>query len=530
MKRLVSLMLFVGIAQVEASSSIESVDEAQDHGALTLVAPVVGVPPQVQALELTDMPAIHRGFVRDDATHYTFHVMAQGATKKNCYGVASLSNAIQNIELIKIFAMPKEDKRVGRTSFTNLDHSTAYELKIGFVKGTRPTSIGSWDNLLTATDLTINWGNLPIRMITTPPQTLATSCSLLFGSCNRFFNIIGHSSMLENGSTIFQSMADDIAQQSLSGLRTDAVVTLGDWIYTDPLAFGIGEKTTFKDIMKLYHLTNTTSGAKALFESGPPVMQVWDDHERYNDSTGEVPPHKQGQADAGKRAYDLYQRPQGPFTPNNWYQIDGNVDGFVMDLRSELLPSQHQAVSPAQMTALKTYLSDPVRKDRLKPIFMSTTALCLQGDAWSASPKQLRSLMKYIKANKIKGVVILTGDIHVGVSGLWGYNNSTKKKPYVLEVASSAFHKISHSKSGLLKANADLSIPTKQGPYMSAEGGLSHITTEDHYTRVTFDHQAMTVRVMRRDRDNILLEDVVYDLKNGNFMDSNTAPLYKRMG
>ncbi len=521
-------MLFFGVAHVGASSSTESTDEAQDGGALALVAPVIGVSSQVQALELTDMPAIHRGFVRDDATHYTFHVMAQAATKKDCYGVACLSNAIQNVAYIKIFDMPKGDKRIGRTSFANLDHSTDYELKIGYVKGTRPASIGSWDTLLTSADLTINWGTVPIRMITIPPQNLATSCSFLFGSCNRFFNIIGHSSMLENGSTIFQSMADDIAQQGLSGLRTDAIVTLGDWIYTDPLAFGVGEKTTFKDIMKLYHLTNTTSGAKALIESGPPLMQVWDDHERFNDSTGEVPPHKQGQADAGKRAYDLYQRPQGPLTPNNWYQIHGNVDGFVMDLRSELLPSQHQAVSPAQMTALKAYLSDPARKDRLKPVFMSTTALCLQGDAWSASPTQLRSLMKYIKTNKIKGVVFLTGDIHVGVSGLWGYNNTTKTKPYVLEVASSAFHKISHSKSGLLKANADLSIPTKNGPYLSAVGGLSPIVVEDHYTRATLDHQAMTVRVIKQGRYD-LLEDVVYDLKHGTFKDSDgTNARYRR--
>lgn len=529
MKPLISLMIFIGLAQVEASRSSQAMDEGQDEGALAFVAPVIGVVPHVQARELADMPAIHRGFVRDDATHYTFHVMAQAATKKHCYGVACLSNIVQNINLIKIFAMPKGDKRIGRTSFANLDHSTDFELKIGYVKGTPPASIHGWDNLLTLGDLSINWGTVPVRTISTPPQTPTNTSSFLFGSCNRFAYVGGITYMLDKGSAIFQSMADDIAQQSLGGLPTDAVVTLGDWVYNDPLIFGIGEKKTFSEIMTLYHLTNTTSGAKALLESGPPLMQVWDDHERYNDSTGEVPHHKQDQADAGKRAYDLYQRPQGPLTPNNWYQIDGNIDGFVMDLRSELFPSQHQAVSPLQLSRLKAYLNDPSRKNRLKPVFMSTTALCLQGDAWSTSPAQLRSLMKYIKRKKIKGVLFLTGDIHVGVSGLWQYHTS-KKKIYVLEVASSAFHKVSHSKSGLLGANADLSTATKHGPFLSAVGGLSHITEEDHYTRVTLDHQAMTVRVIRKDRHNLLLEDVVYDLKNGTFNDSNTPSLYKRMG
>jgi hypothetical protein len=98
-------------------------------------------------------------------------------------------------------------------------------------------------------------------------------------------------------------------------------------------------------------------------------------------------------------------------------------------------------------------------------------------------------------------------------------------------VASSAFHKISHSKSGLLKANADLSIPTKNGPYLSAVGGLSPIVEEDHYTRVTLDHQTMTVRVIKQGRNNDLLEDVVYDLKHGTFKDSDgTNARYRRFG
>lgn len=484
--------------------------------------------PKIVAKPFTSMPAIHRGFVRESAQKYTFHVMAQSGTKKQCFGVACLSNTLTGDEQTKIFPMPKEDKRIGRTFFSNLNHSTVYDLKIAYVKGVAPSVLS--DNVcLHKSDIDIDWSNISVRTIITPPDTLSQNCSFLFGSCNRFVKSGFIVSMLEKGSDMFQAMADDIDACAQNGTATDAVVTLGDWIYTDPLAFGIAEKKTFGEIASLYQLTNTTSGAKALITSGPPLYQVWDDHERWNDSTAEFTPKHQARADAGKKAYDLFQRPQGPQTPYNWFTTDDNLDGFVMDLRSELMPSIAQSVSSQQFKALTDYLEDPIRKDRLKPVFMSTTALCLRGDGWSASPKQLRELMKFIKSKKIKGVVFLTGDIHVGVSGLWQYNESGDN-PYVLEVASSAFHKISHTKDKLLRPTIDLSYGSKVGPSLMAIGGLSHITLEDHYTRVLFDHTAMNVQVIKKDRDNAVLQHTLYNLNNGTIADVlDSNPLYKHI-
>ena len=499
----------------------------QGQGSQDLHDTLVG--PQIVAQPFTSMPAIHRGFVRESAQKYTFHVMAQGGTKKQCLGVACLSNILTNYEETKIFPMPKEDKRIGRTFFSNLTHSTNYELKIAYVKGTIPLTLDSWDSPLQKSVLNVDWANITARTITTPSDILTNNCTFSFGSCNRFAKAGFIVSMLEKGSHMFQAMADDIQQYAHSGTPTDAVVTLGDWIYADPLALGIAEKKTFSEIASLYRLTNTTIGAKALIESGPPLYQVWDDHERWNDSTAEFPPTHQARADAGKKAYDLYQRPQGPQTPNNWFTTDDNLDGFVMDLRSELMPSISQSVSPEQFKALTDYLEDPIRKDRLKPVFMSTTALCLRGDGWSASPKQLRSLMKFIKAKKIEGVVFLTGDIHVGVSGLWKYNEAGTN-PYVLEIASSAFHKISHTKDKLLRPSIDLSYNTKVGPSLTAIGGLSHITLEDHYTRVLFDHSSMGVQVIKKDRDNVVLEHILYSLQDGTIADVvSSNPLYRHI-
>lgn len=512
MKSLYFLMVFLGATQLQASAQ-EVVDVQEQQGV-----------PQVQALPLTSMPAIHRGFVREEGDTFTFHVMAKAPTKRDCYGVASLKNVANDQELIKIFEMPRADLRIGRTSFAGLDHSSNYQLKIGYARGAPPTSIEGWGNVLSANDIQINWGTIADRPITTPPAVASNVASFVFGSCNRFVKIGPMTFMVGKGSRMFQAMADDIAQYAAVGFATDAVVTLGDWVYNDPLIWGIGEKKTFEEIASLYDLTNTTTGAKALLQSGPPLYQVWDDHERYNDVTGEIPDRKRAQADAGKRAYDLYQRPQGAATPHNWYHIDGNIDGFVMDLRSELLPSQSLAVSQDQFDALEAYLLDPVRADRLKPVFMSTTALCLQGDAWSASRAQLRRLMEIIRDNNIRGVVICAGDIHVGVSGIWQFGDDNHG-PHVLEVASSAFHKISHNKDALLRPRADLG----DGLVLNAVGGLSHTTTEDNYTRMILNHADMSVRIIRKDPHDNLLEDLVCNMETGTLQDTDGSnALYRR--
>lgn len=511
---LVGLPLYASVAQ-----------EVVEHEA--------AVVPHVQARLLSDMPAINRGFVRQEGGEFTFHVMAKAPTQDDSFGVASLREVGSGLERIKIFEMPLADRRIGRTSFVDLAPGSAHTLKIGCVIGARPAGIVGWNAPLSSQDLDVDWGDLPERAVTMPPAEPAAVSSFLFGSCNRFAHVGPVTFMLNKGARMFQAMADDIAARADEGLATDGVVTLGDWVYNDPLFFGIGEKRTFEEIAGLYDLTNTTRGAKALIQSGPPLYQVWDDHERYNDVTGEVPPDRLAQAQAGKRAYDLYQRPQGPQTPHNWFRIDDNIDGFVMDLRSDLLPSQSLAVSEEQLSALEAYLVDPVRAARLKPVFMSTTALCLQGDAWGVSKAQLRRLMDHIKDNHVRGVVFLAGDIHVGVSGLWRYED-VEDAPFVLEVVSSAFHKISHSKDARLRPRADLqSDPGAApvvGPVLTAVQGLSHVTLEDNYTRVVLEHASLTVRVIRKDRRNRLLEDIVYDLANGTFQDTpGSAPRYARV-
>lgn len=461
---------------------------------------------------------------------YTLHVMAKGDKPKSggisCLcggqgedltlsGMARLRQAKSDTYEVRFFDLPPQDKRIGRLSFEGLLPETEYEIQIGQVLYGGLTSLDSSG---------FDWTSCPLYTVRTPSAKLQDVCSFVYGSCNRVGLVAGVELWRNKGSKMFRTIARDIEEYSKAGLPTDAFISLGDWVYLD----ATGEwtaATTFDEISERYMLVNTTEGATRLFGSFVPVYQMADDHERRNDWHAEVWSKTSSRAQAAQRAYDLYQRPQGSKTPHPWFTIADNLEGFVMDLRTELYPSQNKAVSDTQMQALKDWLSDPAREKRIKPVFMSTTALTYQGDPWQASPEQLVEILNFIISNKIKYVAFFTGDIHVGKSGLWYDFLHEEKKFFIFEDASSAFHKISSGKGSLL--NSKVNFSHAKGPMLWAEGRISPTVWEDHFTRIILDHGYKTVEVIKKDRKNNVLLHTVFNLKTGKVDDVGKASLYK---
>ena len=327
---------------------------------------------------------------------------------------------------------------------------------------------------------------------------------------------------------MFRAVAKDIDDHG-----ADAFLSLGDWIYADALG-GLWPAKSFSEYADRYGLVNGTKGAQALFEQNIPIYQMRDDHEFWNGSDGAPSKSKKKRAAHAQRAYNLFQRPQGGDTEHPWSTLSGNIDGFVMDLRSELLPSKKQAISPEQMLALKKWLKDPAHKNRVKPIFMSTTALMFRGDAWSVSPEQLSELLNFIQEEKLKYVAFFTGDIHVGKTGLYRFETDKDDKKeeenglHILEVASSAFHKISTSKDGLLSNECDLS--QEGGPKLSAEGRFSETVMEDHFTRISIDHKAHKVEVLKKGRKGEVFFHATFNLETGEYKTvKESDPIYKML-
>lgn len=512
------------------------------------------IDPDRTVLEFPQMPPIHRGFVKmvtetvdesedinlspeaaatassdeleivvapSDTVHYTFHAMGQGRLPKTrrflscatiegptlCSGYARFKLQsdpdVTKNWVVKYFSMPVADKHIGRVAFEGLLPGTLYDFQIGYM--TRFADVDDRKELY--------WGGMKTRQVVTPPAEPKNTCSFVYGSCN-WIGAVGPLKVgRSKGSATFQAVANDInAHESEGG--TDAFISLGDWVYLDGLGDPIAAKG-FGAIMKRYHLVNRTRGARALFNTGIPLYQMWDDHERWNNSTAEIPESRIARAAAAKRAYDLFQRPQGADTPKNWYTINDNLEGFVMDLRSELRPLDKETIGAEQMQALKDWLSEPKREDRVKPVFMSTTALMLQGDPWEASPEQLGELLNYIKEKNIKYVAFFSGDIHVGQSGLWKYvtEDITEKNVYIFEGASSPIHQVFAGKASRLHDTLDLT--ESGGPVLSAEGKFSETTAGDHFTRVNINHDKKTVNIIKKDPGGRILVNELYNLETG---------------
>ena len=503
-------------------------------------------------------------------TSYTFHLMAKGhrskpvcscvsGSDKTCYGVASLTpstlNPKNNIwedsdkgEMLEFINMPANDHYIGHTFFKDLAPSSSYNLKIGFIKGHAPISLN---------DVQFDWSNVTSSYITIPAAKPADTCSFIYGSCNRIGKVLGVTLWEDNGSQVLLQAAQNVSSFLISDkIPTTGFVFLGDWIYND----ATGEwnaATNFEDIMGNYKTANSTTGAKAIFKKMIPVHQMEDDHEVKNNSSADDENSKRHK-DA-KKAYGLNQRPQGDNTPENWYTIDDTLDAFMMNLRAENYPSRNQTISDEQMNALKAWLIDPVRKDRIKPIFMSTTCLMFAGDGWGVSPNQHAELLNFIKTNDILYVAIFAGDLHFGVNGIWefdddisdkkilkedkkeGKKNDTEKpsdistkssktkkieitlkdekdevktRLRIFEGVSSAIHSVG-TPGKINKVSDKLDLSAHGGPKMSAIGGLSHSIIENHFTRIVLDHNNKSIRSIKIDKHGNTLLDAIYDFTDG---------------
>lgn len=429
---------------------------------------------------------------------------------QNYRGYALLKDVKDDTFRFLPFEVLESDAYVGRVTFEKLAPSSTYTLQLGYTSEQHPLATHPKD---------LNWSGLTNISLMTPCETPDTVSHFIYGSCNRIGHVAGVTLWQGKASRVLETIAEVIQQKNNTQLPVQAFMSIGDWVYLDATG-AIGEADTFPKIVDHYHRTHGTTGARALFANGIPIYQVRDDHEFWNDSTAESQEqHPRLTADAQK-AYNLFQRPQGPDTPTPWFTIKDRMEGFVMDLRSELYPSRHQAVSDIQMNALKSWLADPTREEQVKPVFMSTTALMFGGDAWSAAPGQLSELLNFILENNIKYVAFFTGDIHVGKTGLWRFERGKsghiiERAPFILEDASSAFHKISTSKDKFLAPNKNLL--DHGGPTLTAEGRFSPTVMEDHFTQVYIDHEKHTVLILKKDRKGALLMKTVFDLERGKF-------------
>jgi len=212
------------------------------------------------------------------------------------------------------------------------------------------------------------------------------------------------------------------AYKTLADSEPDFVLQIGDWDHRDP--------ANLREMRKMHRdVRGSSSDAGADFSQflAPvaPLFHMWDDHD-YGMNDGDYTfPEK---ASAIKAFLEYYPLPDDLPNPQAgpWYKFRyAQAEFFVLDTRSNRDPNGD--VDDANKSMLdgeniendqKTWLYDSLLTSPAKWKFITSGSpfnpTCKPADGWGAFVNEHDEIVNFIKDNNIKGVIILSGDIHSG--------------------------------------------------------------------------------------------------------------------
>ncbi|CAN7715920.1 alkaline phosphatase D family protein [Pseudomonas sp. GL-B-26] len=244
--------------------------------------------------------------------------------------------------------------------------------------------------------------------------------SYIIGSC-RYLNLAAQNPVdPQRGDWMFRIMAEP-------NLRTDGLIMVGDQIYADDLNFAFPDRK-LEDFLRKYRAAFSQPHIKNMMSNTSTYM-ILDDHEIEDNWPAKRAPNDDELFNNAMKAYQLYQCSHSPahtLTPDNtinrklehyWYQFtNGNLEWFVTDTRTQrnLSPNDRRLMDHTQEKALTDWLKTSSAKVK----FIVTSVMFYPdlkndgGDAWKSFPEQRNRLLEFIRLNKIKNVVFVSGDVH----------------------------------------------------------------------------------------------------------------------
>lgn len=421
---------------------------------------------------------------------------------RRCFGIARLRlGGTSEFGPSKFFKMNPNFDMTGIVIFSALSAEQLYEYQIGWFFADLELSALS-------PDMAFDWSELETVPFTTAAEDKSRSRSFIFGSCRYLLRLFGGSWFDNRGDKVFRSILNQIDKD---GKRTDQVLMLGDQIYADDLNI-IAPDSTIDDYNSRYQDAFSQPYIRKLMSRVPTYMTL-DDHEiEDNWPSNSTPRDLVTKYPAAIHAYQSYQLSHSPLfgvsgdkiygVPQKfWYTYhDGCCDFFVMDARTERVLGENAPeramISEEQMTALKEWLVDD--SSRVKFIASSVPFFPDSkqdgDDKWAGFPTQRSEILEFIRQNKVKRVVFLSGDIHASMSA----DLVSPQEPdfKVISVISSPFfwpYPQITRRAFILSGSLPLETPIE---YEVVNAGPVH--GEDNFTRVEVDLNGLQVEVFSR--------------------------------
>ncbi|PTL77063.1 alkaline phosphatase [Vitiosangium sp. GDMCC 1.1324] len=430
---------------------------------------------------------------------------------RRCHGIAQLLAAgSKTILQARYFKLLPEDDFTGSVDFSGLEPGRSYDYRMGFFHADAEPF-----QLLPPQGVDLSQAST--GSFRTAPRPGPGPLSFVFGSCRHPGTQLDTSEAPEDrGDRVFRTLLS----QMEGGVRTDALLMLGDQIYSD-----VGrEDRTWREYCDNYRTSFRRPGIRSLMSRVPTYMML-DDHEIADNWSADLlydPKLSQEERVRNKSryfgammAYRSYQVVHGPVLVREgqpertnalhgyWYTFQlGPARFFMMDTRTERLnlAAPPQIISAEQLEAFKQWLLED--REGLKfvgssvPLFpdvkLSGELEWERKDKWAGFLLQRQKLLEFMREERVKRVVFLSGDVHVS---FWSELRSTSRPDFqVLSLVSSAFNAPMFvpplgmfEKEGILDGQADF-VVKRSGGY----------TAKSNFTRVTWNEPELLVEVFER--------------------------------
>lgn len=300
--------------------------------------------------------------------------------------------------------------------------------------------------------------------------------------------------------------------------KIDGIVHLGDFVYVDYLNV-ISGATTWDEIHALYKEILTRPELHRFLKNCP-LIATLDDHELENDFTADSLKNLSERAKNALQAYKIFQSMLSPsYDPARdqsdhfWYKTNiGGLPIFMLDLRTERLPSKKELMSEEQFESLKTFLL--ANKDLpiqfvgssvpFAPDFDPKKFPASYADKWSGYPKYRNQLLDLLRENNIYNVVFLNGDVHFSAMAEITSDDDAKFK--VLSLTSSPwfwpvyFEGESFQKNHIIDATPKSGVPNRyNADLVSPQIERNNFT----YIEVNAERTLMKVQIVAEKDSNI---------------------------
>lgn len=216
-------------------------------------------------------------------------------------------------------------------------------------------------------------------------------------------------------SCVRQTRPLDVLSRAAEASALDAFFLVGDSVYAD------GAVTLAEYRAKW--LEAFGQPAWVALRAAHAVVGIWDDHELRNDAARGTTPAAQFEAARHALLEHVALRTDAELHLWRSLRFGKTAEVLVLDCRGEREPDKKEYLSRAQLDWLKGRLKDSDCRFKLivntVPIaaFPDVGFQLFAPDRWEGYPAQRTELLTHLDAEKVSGVLFVSGDFHLGAVG-----------------------------------------------------------------------------------------------------------------